>query len=100
MLNEDSAQESALNFILEEAITQTGKVADVSGLMAMCSSILTQMRTQTKKQNLNIVWSWKITLAESLSMASRFTTSMATEAITELKTLGRLLQKRTRRIGS
>lgn len=72
---------------IEGALVQLGKVADIYGLMAMSRSTLERLRQDTLATNWSIASLWKSILVVLLERASRFTTSTATEAITELRTL-------------
>ncbi len=79
--------------LVEEARTQTGKVAGYYGLMDMLKSTLDLLQNTMINTNLSIDLLWKSILVGLLSRANKFTTSMMIEQITELKTLNSLLSQ-------
>lgn len=86
------AQRLAMGDLVEEAKVHVGKVGKSFGLIDMLKSTLDELITKPNI-NLSIGLLWKSILVDLLSQGSKFTISMITEQITELKTLNLLLSQ-------
>jgi len=76
---------------IEGARAQIGKVGGQYELTAMLESILAKMEKDIALMHWNTGLLWKSILVEVLNQMSKFTISMATELIIELKTLNSLI---------